>query len=199
MSTVISTPWTLTRTAGPAQSPVSLEAVKSSLRLSQSDTTHDDDLATSINAATEQVEQDTDRVIVNQTFALARNCFPSGNGPIQISVKPVSSIVSIQYIDTDGSPATIDGADYQLDEGRRQVYLNNGKEWPTVLQQQNAVTVNFIAGYGTGPSNIPRLIQRAVILQVGGWFFDPAMEMDREKWRNTYDLIVDRILRTSYP
>ena len=189
---------TLRRLTGPQQRPVSLSQAKQTCRLSQSDTTHDADLTDAIDAATEQVEQDTDRCCINQTFAMDMNVFPAG--PIVFGQKPIDSITSIEYLDTDGETQLVDPETYALDQGRRQAYLVGGSSWPSAFAQQNAITVTYVCGYGETSSEVPRLIQRAILLQVGKWFYDPAMEgSNNTNWDSAYDRIITRILRTSYP
>jgi len=196
----VTTTWTLTRKAGPQSRPVSLAEAKASLRLSQSDTTHDDNIGDLIDAATEQIEQDTDRAVINQDFDYQLNAFPGGRASIVIAPKPASEILAITYLDSDGVEQTLDPATYQLDKGRREVYLNSGESWPNTLAQQNAVTVSYRAGYGASQSNVPRLIRQAILLMVGSWFTDPTMEFDKnDPWNSAYGRIITRLIRTSYP
>lgn len=202
---------TLTRQTGPSQRAVSLAEAKQTLRLSQSDTTHDTDLYDAIDAATEQVEQDTDRCIINQDFAYHANRFPLRGGPIVLAQKPVQTITAITYLnpvyDADATDPpenqetlTFDSDAYSLDQGRREIFLKHGYEWPTALAQQNAITVTYVCGYGVSSNDVPRLLKRALLLQVGFWFTDPVMESaDNYAGQQAYERIIARLLRTSYP
>ena len=179
---------------------MSLEEAKQTLRLSQTDSTHNVDLLTKIDSATEQVEQDTDRVLIYQTFELTRDTFPSNNGLIVFHQKPIASITSIKYIDTEGVEQTIDPSNYKLNEGSREVYPVNGYTWPTVSSEPYAVIIEYIAGYGLTRQEVPDLIRSAVLLQVGKWFTDPVMEWnDSSNFDGAYERIIQKILRTSYP
>ena len=173
-----------------------MEEAKQTCRLSQSDTTHDNDLTDAIDAATEQVEQDTDRAIITQTFVLTSDGFP--NGSIELAQKPIQSVESITYDDPEGVAQTIDPSEYALNLGNRQVYRTDSTSWPTTSQLQESARVEYKAGYGDSQSNVPRLIKRAVLLQVARWFFDPAMESS-ENQDVAYERIIRRILRTTYP
>ena len=179
---------------------MTLAEAKQNLRLSPADTTHDDDVTDSIDAAVEQVEQDCDRCIIDQSFQLWMDCFPSGARSIQLSQKPIQSITSIEYLDTDAATQTLDPATYALDAGRRQIYLLNGEEWPTALVQQNTVTLTYVCGYGTTAGEGPRLFKKAVLLLVGKWFYDPADQATgSNNYGSAYGSIIERLLRTSYP
>jgi len=191
---------TLRRLTGPAQRPVTLEQAKNTLRLSPSDTSHDADLTDAIDAAVEQVEQDTDRALINQSFQYARDCFPSGNGNIQLKQKPIVSVESINYLDpedpTGGTILQVVPGDYALDIGGRIIFLVGEAVWPTVLPQHNAVTINYTCGYGLDPSEVPILFKRAVLIQVGRWFYDPAGEEPYSD--EAYESIIQKLVRTSY-
>lgn len=199
MTTAI-TPWTLTRSTGPSHRVVSVAEAKTNLRLPQTDTTHDQGIADAIDAATEQLEQDTDRVFVTQTFLLELNAFPRRRQPIAISNKPVQSINAITYIDEEGIEQTLADTSYALDLGRRQIYLPVNQTWPTAATVQNAVRVSYEAGYGDDSGDVPRMVRQAVLLQVGYWFIDPMMEMSESYTTNAaYERIVQKLIRTSYP
>lgn len=194
------TPWTLTRTVGPSQRIVSVAEAKTNMRLPQADTTHDQAIADQIDAATEQLEQDIDRVLITQTFVLSLNAFPCKSAPIAISNKPVQSITSIMYEDSNGTTQELDVGNYALDLGRRQIYLPAGQSWPATVSVQNAVRVTYVAGYGDSSGDVPRLTRQAVLLQVGRWFIDPMMESSESYTTDAaYERIVQKLIRTSYP
>lgn len=196
------TDWTLTRKAGPAQRPVTLAEVKQTVRLSQSDTSHDADLLDAIDAATELVEQDTDRPTITQVFNHWLNRFPGSGHPIQITQLPVQSIDTVEYLDDAGATQTIadDGTVWKFDEGRRQVHLVNGASWPSTLYEQNSVRIEYTAGYGDTRENVPRLVKRAILLAAGQWFADPVQEWSHApaSFQQAYDRIINRILSSSY-
>lgn len=192
------TSWTIDRTAGPGVLPLTLEDAKEHLRISASDTTHDQLLTRAITAATEQLEQDTGRAIIQQTFVQYLNDFPT-ESYIRLYVKPISAVTGVTYEDTDGSQ-TLATTVYGFDSARRQLYLKYDQSWPSTTGIQSNVAITMTCGYGTAPSSVPRLIQEALLLQTSEWFYDPAMEDDkRNRWSNAYERIVKRIMRSSYP
>ena len=198
MSQTAMTPWTLLRKSGPQQRAVTLSQAKQTLRLSQTDTSHDADLLEAIDAATEQVEHDIDGACIDQEFTYFANAFPSAGQPMALPKHPVSVVSEVAYIDSDGADQVLDVGTYLLDEGRRQVYLVAGESWPSTQPQQNAVTVTFTAGYGATIDKVPRLLKRAILIQVGRWFYDPGGEQDGGKWETAYDNIIQRVLASFY-
>ena len=192
------TTWTLQRTVAPTFWPVTIENVKAHIRLDPQDTSHDALLGQQISAATEQLENDTDRVWAEATYLLSLNAFPYRTSAIAIPLQPVVSIESVAYVDEAGDLITMPDTDYSLDLGRRQIYPVAGTEWPAAYKVQNAVEITFVAGYGDSLPGVPRLAQEAILLQVGKWFRDPAMEVGNQT-DEAYERIVRRLVRTSYP
>lgn len=185
------TPWTIQRTTPPAQSPVTVEKAKQKLRLMLADTSHDDELSRLIVAATEQFEQDTDRAVVEQSFTLYIDCFPS-DGVIPLSVKPAQSITSITYTDSDGNSQTVDSSLYVFDSPRRQVVMS---EQITTDGSRNNVQVLFVAGYGD-PANVPQIIVECVLCLVASLFYGNSP--DAAPYANAYQHLLTNKLRTSY-
>ena len=191
----MSTTWTIQRTTPPAQNPVTVQKAKQKLRLMLADTSHDDELSRLIVAATEQFEQDTDRAVIEQSFTLFLDYFPSTTVAIPLSVKPVQSITSITYTDSDGAGQTVDPALYVFDSPRREVVLTPGNGWPTTNRQRNNVQILFVAGYGA-PANVPGVILEAILCLVAALFYGNSP--DAEPYLTAYNHLITNKLRTSY-
>lgn len=184
----MATLWTVDRTVAPADRPVTLEQVKLNLRLTSGASPLDSELLQAIDAATEQWEQDTDCPAIVSTFVQARFGFPAF-GPIQLSKRPIQEVVSITYDDPDYAEQTL--GSWALDKGRRQVYLTGGTTYPATATHNEAVKITYTAGYSSA-ATIPRYIQRAIMLQVGKWFDDPAMEFSES---HSHDEAYERLVR----
>ncbi len=150
----------------PGVEPVSLAEAKSHLRV---DTTDDDALITAlITAAREQVENDTRRALVTQTWDYVLDAFPSGS-EIVLPLPPLQSVTSITYRDKDGNSSTFDASNYVVDTAGMfgRVVLKSGVTWPSVtLYPAGAVTVRFVAGYGDAGA-VPQSLKQAILLLVG--------------------------------
>jgi len=181
--------------------PVSLSEVKSHLRLSSSDTTHDANLTLLIEAAVERLEQDLDRQVITADFRVTRFNWGSDTAEVKLNKKAVCSITTVKYVDVDGNTVTLDSDDYIFDKGRCSIFPPAGTTWPEVLADDpNGVVIDFCAGYGPSADCVPRLFKTAIMLGVGKWFFDPAQEGSAlHSQEVAYERIVALLARSSYP
>ena len=70
----------------------------------------------------------------------------------------------------DGSTATVVASDYIVDSASEpaRVGLKVAKTWPTdALRAINGVEVEFIAGYGPDPADVPEPIRQALLICIG--------------------------------
>lgn len=152
---------------GPTLEPVSLAEAKDHLRIT--DSTEDGNIAGYLMAAREVVESYTGRALITQTWdkkldwGWPRRC---GNLEIELPKPPKVSVTSVTYVDTNGAAQTLSGSLYQLTErlGFGIIVPTYGSAWPSVRSQYEAITVRFIAGYGSQPGAVPEAIRQAIKL-----------------------------------
>lgn len=160
-------------TVAPALDPILLAEAKAQCRIDTSD--EDGLLAGFIIAAREHCEDETGRAFITQTMELKLDFdWPidrCGNDCIVLPRPPhkTGAIESITYIDTNGVEQTLDASQYLFSEGDifgcvRPAY---GVTWPIVRDQVDAITVTFVAGYGSNPGDVPEPIRQAVRLMIG--------------------------------
>lgn len=77
---------------------------------------------------------------------------------------PVSSIVSVKYVDTLGAEQTFGEGLYALDGDR--VLLTHGNRWPSLRGDPGGVRIQYQAGFET----VPAPIKQAALLLIGQWF-----------------------------
>lgn len=160
----------LTIVTPPAEEPVTLTEAKNHLRVDLSD---DDSLISAlIVAAREHAEAITRRAFITQTLKLSLDAFPANNGPIYVPMPPLQSVNSLKYFDTDGMEQTLtEGTDFLVDNesepGRITPAPDTG--WPATQNRPNAVSVEFVAGFGDA-SKVPQGIKQAILLMVGHWY-----------------------------
>jgi uncharacterized phiE125 gp8 family phage protein len=141
---------------------VSLADMKAWLRV---DFTTDDALIEGLITAAVQNIDGRDgwlgRALVQQTWELALDCFPT---EIKIPLPPLQSIASIKYDDAGGFEQTVSASDYTVDNAGRVGWVipNAGFRWPNTYRGANAVRVRFVAGYGTDNENVPAPIKLAI-------------------------------------
>jgi uncharacterized phiE125 gp8 family phage protein len=153
MHSKLSAPLKLELVTQPAIEPVSVNELVDFLRLPQLD---DIALVTSLGIVARQyIEQVTRQTLITQTFNLWLDFFPSS---ILIPVVPFQSVSFIQWTDQGGIVETLDPSKYEVDtKGTRPVIVPPlGYFFPIAkVQYPNAVQVQFTAGYGDDPSDVP--------------------------------------------
>ena len=167
----------------PASEPVSLSEAKQHLRVDGDD----DDLliGSLITAARQAAETQTGRQLITARWKLVLDAFP---GPslmqsapvasfslpghaILLAKCPVQSVVSIEYLDMNGTTQVMPASDYVLDAACEPARLTPvfGKTWPLTLPQMGAVSVTFDAGYGTA-SAVPEGLKSWIKLRLGSLY-----------------------------
>lgn len=149
-----------------------------------------------VDAATGYVEQYLGRALMDQTWELVLDAFPSatpaldslwwlpqpatsGGGAIRIPKPPLIEVVSVKYVDPTGNEQLVASSDYYVDNVTQPygwvVPQGGSLSWPATLDAINSVTVRFRAGYldqtNSPPSeNIPRDIKSALLMAVGAFY-----------------------------
>ena len=158
--------WSLKRTVEPAVEPVSVAEAKVHLRV---DHTDDDALiAALISAAREWVESATRRSLITQTWRYRLSELPSCDY-IELPRPPLLAVSSFVYVDSAGSNTTWSTSNYSVltDAEPGRVAVAYGVTWPSIREQEAAVTVTYTAGYGATPSLVPAPLRQAIMLLVG--------------------------------
>lgn len=146
--------------SGPSSEPISLDEALTHLRIDGTDEYAL--IGDLIQGAREYVETFTRRALLSQTWDLKRDAFPCG--PIWVPLPRCQSIASISYIDTNGTTQTWSSALYTTDlptgphAGPGRIVPAYGETYPSTRSVPNAVTVRFVAGYGT-EADVPALIR----------------------------------------
>jgi uncharacterized phiE125 gp8 family phage protein len=161
----------------PASEPVTLEEVKSQLRIELDDTSYDDILEPLITAAREWCEGYQNRAYLTQTLEIALDDWPCAN-LVELPRPPLQSVTSLIYADADGVDTTWAASNYSVDEYSfiPRLVKNRNVSWPSVcLAAANGVKIRYIAG-AEEAADVPRRVKQAIILLVTAWFDDPGCE-----------------------
>lgn len=122
------------------------------------DLTDDDALVTDLNSTAEEYVKDRlEKSLRFETFELFLDAFPVSGCPIEICRTRLDSVTSIKYIDTDGVEQTLAASEYKVD-GKAEpaaIYEAFQKTWPSTRNEVNAVTVEFVAGFGEAVTTVP--------------------------------------------
>lgn len=155
----------------PEDNPVTLSDAMDQLRAYESDETRVEYL---INTATDYVQRYTGRRLMQQTYDAAYRRF---SDCMKIPFPPLISVTSVKYIDTNGTLQTLSPSIYEVDTASSPgvVRLAYNQSWPTPRDTWNAVTIRFVAGYGT-VDDVPERFKQAILLEIERQFDrgDPA-------------------------
>ena len=162
----------LTLVIAPAEAPISLTRALGHLRVKSGE--ENDLVADLIVAVTTYVDGASGilgRALVTQTWDLKLDRFPvSSLIPIEVQLPPLQSVSSIKYIDTDGVEQEWDNSEYQVASGENsplaRILPAFNESWPITRNQPDAVTIRYVAGYGT-PADVPGAIKSAMLLIIG--------------------------------
>ena len=164
----------------PVDTPVSLAELKAHLRVDND--TEDPLLTAMIRGAAGTAELYLGRSLITQTLRLSLDRWPAGqtdvpwaNGPriVELARPPVQSIVSITTYDDDDQPSVVDMGVYRLANGsndRARLVLRKGQAWPTGLRANDAIEIDYVAGYGNSSADIPEPIRQGLLALIGFWF-----------------------------
>jgi uncharacterized phiE125 gp8 family phage protein len=164
----------------PALEPISILEARAHCRI---DTAEDDGLlAGYIIAARRHCETHLERVLITQTWDATYDWgWPreyEAHGywlryVIRPPIQPLQSVTSITYVDTAGVSQTLGTSLYVVHAGKDRVGyvdLAHGQSWPEVRCQTDAITMRFVAGYGSIPSDVDEPIRQAMLLLIGHWY-----------------------------
>jgi uncharacterized phiE125 gp8 family phage protein len=181
----------------PVTEPLSLTDVKAQLAIASSDTSHDAVLAAMIQEAREAWEHDTETVLCHQSFRIRLDSIFNG---FSLPKKPVSSITSIKYYDTNNGQQTLSPSIYQLDTATGKVRLAYQQDFPVTAVRWDAWEIIYKCGYSEDSSLVPGIAKRAMLLLISYWFENRDMLIS-EGFQSTapYELLVKKFMRATYP
>jgi len=160
--------WSTTQTTAPTSQVLTTSEAKSHLRVDVS--TEDTLIDSIVDAATGVVEAYTGRQLIDATWKLYMDDFPSQQ--IVLPYPPMQSIDSIEYVDTDGTTQTWSSSEYRVDTDMEPCRITEaeGESWPASDDVTQAVTITYSAGYGSSGSDVPEAIRQAIRLLIGHYY-----------------------------
>lgn len=179
--------------------PVSLGDLKDHLRIEHED--QDRLLLTKIMAATYEVEAYLEAPVIRREFTLRLPRFPSvaldGGAEIPIVNPPLVSVTSISYLDENEALQIVPSVDYRIAKSGLypKIIPATGVYWPSTLEVDDAVTIEYIAGWGSRPSEVPFGLREAIIIRAGSRVEMPVENgVGASTWSIDEDLSVKEIL-----
>jgi uncharacterized phiE125 gp8 family phage protein len=164
----------ISRTAS-TELAISVADCKKHLQIEAIETYYDSDIEAYIRTAQEYVEEWTNLTLFQTTITAKWNRFPEAPvESLRLPAWPVSDVTSISYRNTEGTSINLSKTtDVQLSLQSVPSFVQPlpNSEWPeTQIDRVDAVTIVFVAGYGTTSATVPHRIRQAIKLLVGHWF-----------------------------
>lgn len=125
-----------------------------------------------ILAATEVLEALTSKAFITRNFRMYMDEW-SDDEYTMLPLNPVSAVSAINYIDDFGNSQSamslfeIDIFDESLPP---RIKLKEDYVYPVLEDQMNAITIDFTAGYGDSPNDIPAKIKQCILFLVAHWY-----------------------------
>ena len=154
--------------AGPAEEPVSLAEARAFLRL---DSEAEDGLVSTLVAAARlHVESVTGRALVNQSWRLVLDAWPT-DCVVTLPVSPLVSLTAITAYDEDGDDHPLPMAQFEAAAGVTPARLNLPRTVAgmPVLRERFGIEVDYVAGFGEA-DDVPSDLKRGVLALVAHWF-----------------------------
>lgn len=155
--------------SGPTQEPVTLDDLKSHLRVTRQE--ENAYLEGLLVAAREYAEQRTGRVFLTQSLVALSPDW--ADGTFELLRSPVQSVESVKYYDTDGVLTTLDSSSYIVSTLLGWVQAKSDTVLPALYDRPDAVQINFTAG-ATTVEAVPAALVHAVRLLAAHWFINRA-------------------------
>lgn len=188
--------------AAPSSEAITTAQARSHCDIPTADTSHDTLLDTLIVAARQKWERDVDQVVMSSTAIEKLDYFPA-DGAIGLMAKPVQSVTSITYVDTNGATQTWSSSEYALDlyRVRPSIVLGYDEDWPEIRGHEGDITVTYLVGHANAAA-VPQLWKQAMLLLVGHWFENRSavtMGGNPNDVPQAYERLVANYQRSTYP
>jgi len=159
----------ITLLSGPAVEPVTLTEAKAHLRV---DTNAEDTLIQSLIMASRlHIEAALDLALITQTWRDKRDAWPRSR-TLNLPLRPVQSLTAVRVHVRDNEVQELDADAFILDgtaNPARLVWRGTGTA-PASSLAANGIEIDFVAGYGDAPSDVPQPIRQALLLLTAYWY-----------------------------
>jgi uncharacterized phiE125 gp8 family phage protein len=155
--------------SGPTVEPVSLAEAKAHLRV---DTDAEDTLIQSLIMASRlHIEAALDLALITQTWRHQLDRWPRARS-LNLPLRPVQSLSAVRVFDTDDESETLESNAFILDgtSNAARLILSGSAILPVPTRAANGIEIDFVAGYGDEPSDVPQPIRQALLLLTAHWY-----------------------------
>jgi uncharacterized phiE125 gp8 family phage protein len=152
----------------PATEPLSLAEAKHFVRVEHAD---DDALiAALVVSARAHVETATRRALMTQTWRMVLDAWPAG-GLVRVLLAPLQAVEAVRVYEADGSVQQIDSETFVADSSAAPGRIAFPPWAVTAPGRALAgIEIDFVAGYGDDPGDVPEPLRQAIRLLVAHWY-----------------------------
>lgn len=163
-------------TVEPAQAMGGLNNIKRHIREALDIADEDTLINDYVNAAWRYCEQQTWRQFLTASYTLA---LPRFSQAIVLPKPPFVSVTSIKYYDDNNAQQTLNADIYEASSFHEPAMLCPGysQSWPSTFSRQDAVLIEYVAGYGTMEADMPVDLLHAVRLLVADMFENRELQL----------------------
>lgn len=172
----------LERTVDPAVNAIATTLVEESLAISSGENANL--VANYIDSAQDDLEIDTDRALISQTWRMTLDRFPARQlitddaGTMRETIflpkGPILSISTFDYLDVnEESQSLVAGTDYNLTSNGDFPRIEPIGNWPATFSLRNdVVTIDIVVGLGVNEAAMPGWVKTALLLKIKGLYDD---------------------------
>lgn len=154
---------------GPTVEPITLAEAKAHLRV---DTNAEDTLIQSLVTASRlHIEAALDLALITQAWRAFRDTWPKSR-TLDLPLRPVQNLTAVRIRLADDTVQELDTDAFILDGTAipaRLVWRGTGTA-PASARAASGIEIDFIAGYGDAPSDVPQPIRHALLLLTAHWY-----------------------------
>lgn len=168
-------PYRLTLVTPPATLPLTLNEAKSHLRLESDQAADDAAVMALIRAAVDQCEQFTGRALVTQVWSIFRDTWPgklveplwegvrigadleTPARSLDLPKPPLQSVGHVKTYDESDVGTVWASSNYFVDTASEpgRLVVRTGQVFPVPTRASNGIEIQFSAGYGNNPADVP--------------------------------------------
>lgn len=126
-----------------------------------------------VRAITEQAEHEMNRAVITQTHKVTLAAFED---VIDLAPSPLQLVAKVMYKDAAGAVQQLPDTVYTVNRDATPgcIELASGQSWPATAARTDAVTVEFVCGYGDSPEDTPFAIKAYILTKVQEHFAPPG-------------------------
>ncbi|HWV83774.1 MAG TPA: head-tail connector protein [Hyphomicrobiaceae bacterium] len=160
---------TTTLLIGPTVEPVTLSEAKAHLRV---DSSAEDTLIQSLIMASRlHIEAALDLALITQTWRVQFDRWPRSRS-LNLPLRPVQSLTAVRVFDDADDDEALDTSTFILDGTAHpaRLILSGRASLLQPTRAANGIEIDFVAGYGDAPADVPQPIRQALLLLTAHWY-----------------------------